>query len=183
MKLDAVAEKNGVEKIKTIGDCYMAAAGLPLANPTHALTMARFGLQVIQAIGEGDIKNPVTDEPLQVRAGMHSGSCVAGVIGSRKFAYDVWGDTVNTASRMESYGVPLRIHCSKDTQELIKDYFICEQRPPMEIKGKGVMQTYFVNGEREVAQRQSFCESRRGTASRSFSRSPTREAARTGSLS
>jgi len=146
--LDELAQTNNVEKIKTIGDCYMAAAGLPIASPNHALNIARFALQLLQVIGTGIFKNPATNNPIQVRVGIHSGEVVAGVLGHKKFAYDVWGDTVNTAARMESHGQPMRLHCSSDTYNLLKEDFVCEAREIMTIKGKGEMQTYFVVSER-----------------------------------
>lgn len=158
--MDDLAEKNGVEKIKTIGDCYMAAAGLPVQNPDHALALARFGLQVLTAIGLSELRDPSTDERIQLRFGMHSGPCVAGVIGQKKFAYDIWGDAVNTAARMESHGQPMRLHCSSDTYELLNEDFLCEAREPMNVKGKGQMQTYFVVGERGAPQAKSFLTSR-----------------------
>eukprot|EP00928_Gymnodinium_smaydae_P015495 TRINITY_DN1572_c1_g2_i1.p1 TRINITY_DN1572_c1_g2~~TRINITY_DN1572_c1_g2_i1.p1 ORF type:complete len:594 (+),score=68.89 TRINITY_DN1572_c1_g2_i1:181-1782(+) len=155
-KIDQLADENSVEKVKTIGDCYMAVAGVPLLNPTHAQTMARFGLQLVTMVGRGELRNPVTDQPIQVRVGIHSGPCVAGVIGHKKFAYDIWGDAVNTAARMESHGEPMRLHCSDDTYALLHNDFICQAREPMTVKGKGVMQTYFVLAERGGAQRKTF---------------------------
>jgi len=147
-RLDELAQTNNVEKIKTIGDCYMAAAGLPIASPNHAQNIARFGLQLLQVIGTGILKNPATHKPIQVRVGIHSGEVMAGVLGHKKFAYDVWGDTVNTAARMESHGLPMRLHCSSDTYNLLKEDFVCEAQEIMTIKGKGEMQTYFVVSER-----------------------------------
>lgn len=159
LKFDDLAVKNGAEKIKTIGDCYMAAAGLPLCSPDHAKTMARFGLQMLELVSSGQMRNPATYEPIRVRVGIHSGPCVAGVIGHKKFAYDIWGDTVNTASRMESHGDPMRLHCSSDTYDLIKDDFFCEAREMMQVKGKGSMQTYFVVKEKPAAIGKSFVAS------------------------
>jgi class 3 adenylate cyclase len=141
---DNLADANGLEKIKTIGDAFMAAAGLPNPHPLHAHAAARMALQMIDAVSMfcDDLGNP-----LQIRIGIHSGSCVAGVIGRRKFIYDVWGDCVNTASRMESHGEPMRVHCSQATADKIQLDFELESRGDMEIKGKGKMQTYFIKGE------------------------------------
>merc|ERR1719293_597120 len=104
----------------------------------------------------GDLKSPVTGQPIQVRLGIHSGPCVAGVIGHKKFAYDIWGDAVNTVARMESHGEPMRLHCSGDAHALLIDDFVCEAREPMTVKGKGLMQTYFVIAERPAARHKSF---------------------------
>lgn len=141
---DNLADANGLEKIKTIGDAFMAAAGLPNPHPLHAHAASRMALQMLDAVSmfcddQGD--------PLMIRIGIHSGSCVAGVIGRRKFIYDVWGDCVNTASRMESHGEPMKIHCSQQTADMIQLDFNLEARGEMEIKGKGKMVTYFVTGE------------------------------------
>lgn len=155
-RFDELAQDNDVEKIKTIGDCYMAAAGLPMVNENHAKTMARFGLQMLQVVGEGSLRNPVTNEPIQVRVGMHSGPCVAGIIGHKKFAYDIWGDAVNTASRMESSGEPMKLHCSQESYEFVRDDFVCQPRGKITVKGKGEMQTYFVVEEQTGAKGKSF---------------------------
>lgn len=155
-RFDELAQQNEVEKIKTIGDCYMAAAGLPMPNENHAKTMARFGLQMLEVVGMGNLRNPATDLPIQVRVGMHSGPCVAGIIGHKKFAYDIWGDAVNTAARMESHGEPMKLHCSQDSFELVRDDFQCQARERMNVKGKGEMQTYFVVSEKESADIKSF---------------------------
>ena len=141
---DNIADQNGLEKVKTIGDAYMSAGGLPNPHPLHAHAAARMGLQMLESVqmfcdDKGD--------PLLLRIGMHSGSCVAGVIGRRKFIYDVWGDCVNTASRMESHGEPMRVHCSQQTAERIQLDFELESRGELEIKGKGKMSTFFVLSE------------------------------------
>lgn len=142
---DNLADANGLEKIKTIGDAFMAAAGLPNPHPLHAHAAARMALQMTEAVSMfcDDLGNP-----LLIRIGLHSGSCVAGVIGRRKFIYDVWGDCVNTASRMESHGEPMRVHCSQETADKIQHDFELEYRGEMEIKGKGKMKTYFIVAEK-----------------------------------
>merc|ERR1711920_46975 len=99
---------------------------------------------MLALIRAGTFRSPASGDLIQVRVGIHSGPCVAGVIGHKKFAYDVWGDAVNTAARMESHGEPMRLHCSRDTWLLLGDDFDCIAREPMKIKGKGEMQTYFV---------------------------------------
>jgi len=122
------AKKLRVEKIKTIGDCYMAAVGLPEQNPMHAKAMAKFGLRLVECTKQGGdgrgkrFVHPATGLPVRIRVGLHSGSCVAGVIGKRKFAFDVWGDAVNTASRMESNCADNKVLCTAAT------FFECE--PP-----------------------------------------------------
>ena len=137
---DHLAQRHGLEKIKTIGDCYMAVAGLPDPREDHAqaaLAMARDMLREAEALARD------TGEPLQLRVGLSSGPVVAGVIGRSKFIFDLWGDTVNTASRMESHGRPGRIQCSEETARLL-DGVALEVREGVEVRGKGIMRVYLV---------------------------------------
>ena len=138
--LDTLADKYGVEKIKTIGDCYMVAAGVPTRRPNHAEVLTRMALEMRDFVGSHDFAG----RRLSLRIGINSGPVVAGVIGHRKFAYDLWGDAVNTASRMESHGEPDAIQITANTHQLIQDSFICEPRGPVEVKGKGAMQVWHV---------------------------------------
>ena len=140
---DRLAEKHGLEKIKTIGDAYMVVAGIPQPIANHASAMAHMALDMNEAIKAYAAK---TKSELLLRIGIASGSVVAGVIGEKKFIYDLWGDTVNTASRMESSGVPGRIHVTEATYLKLRDEFDLEQRPQIEIKGKGLMTTYLLVG-------------------------------------
>jgi adenylate cyclase len=140
---DALVDKFGVEKIETVGDEYMAACGVPRACPDHAQSLARMALKMCEYIA---VLPPREGRRLDIRIGIHSGPIVAGVIGRKKFAFELFGDTVNTASRMQSHGVPGKIHISQTTYELLKDDFICEPRGKVEIKGKGAMETWFVVG-------------------------------------
>jgi class 3 adenylate cyclase len=150
-KFDAIANQHGLEKIKTIGDAYMVAGGLPEPHPDHAAATAKMGLRMVDIVRE---TGEALGMPLQIRIGIHTGAAIAGVIGRHRFIYDVWGDTVNTASRMETYGLPNRVHISAATWLRVKDAFPCEPRGPTEIKGKGTMQTYLL-GDRRAAARPS----------------------------
>jgi adenylate cyclase len=145
-EFDKLAEKHGVEKIKTIGDAYMAVAGVPIPNEFHAEAVADMALDIMLAINNLAEKENL---PISIRAGIHTGYLTAGVIGEKKFAYDLWGDTVNTASRMESSGEPGRVQCSEATYRALKDTFDFEERGTIEVKGKGAMKTYFVLGRKK----------------------------------
>ena len=136
---DRMAEQFGVEKIKTIGDAYMVAGGVPEHTPDHALQVAQMALAM-----QKRMRAESNDRSLELRIGLHSGPVVAGVIGTRKFIYDLWGDTVNTAARMEAHGLPGRIHVSSATRDQLKDRFAYERRGVIEIKGKGPMETFFL---------------------------------------
>jgi adenylate cyclase len=133
-RLDRLADQHGLEKIKTIGDAYMVAAGVPEAMPKHAEAMADFALG---AMAEIEKVAPLQSTSIQLRIGVHSGPVVAGVIGKKKFIYDLWGETVNRASRMESHGVPGEIQVSDATKRLLDEDFVFEDRGMLEIKGIG----------------------------------------------
>lgn len=143
-EFDTVANRYGLEKIKTIGDCYMVAGGVPVTSDDHTERTAHASLDMLKVFQQ--IKSNWNMD-FGIRIGMHVGSIVAGVIGQNKFVYDLWGDTVNTASRMESHGIPGRINCSQDIYEKIKDKFIFEDRGESEVKGKGIMRMFFLNGK------------------------------------
>ncbi|MBK9249542.1 MAG: tetratricopeptide repeat protein [Ignavibacteria bacterium] len=160
---DALAEKHGLEKIKTIGDAYMVVSGAPIQRKDHAEAMANFALEMVEAMKE--FRSISTGEEIQLRIGIHSGEVVAGVIGKKKFAYDLWGDAVNTSSRMESHGEPGKIHVSEEFLKkllMVNGKWLIDDaddfssltinhlpltiipRGEMAIKGKGTMKTYFL---------------------------------------
>jgi class 3 adenylate cyclase len=139
VSFDELVEERGLEKIKTIGDAYMAVGGLPDPLEGHAVRVVDLGIEMIRAISER------RDGPaINLRIGVHSGPVAGGVIGRRRFAFDVWGDTVNLASRLEQQGVAGRVHISEATGSLIRDRFTVQPRGPVELRGHGAMNTFFV---------------------------------------
>jgi adenylate cyclase len=142
---DGYVQELGLEKIKTVGDEYMVAAGVPHPRPDHAHAIAELALRIQEHCSQQLFEG----RDLRMRIGINSGPVVAGIVGTHKFAYDLWGDVVNTASRMESHGVAGSIQISGATHELIGDSFVCEPRGTIEVKGKGEMDTYFLVGRRE----------------------------------
>jgi adenylate cyclase len=143
---DALADRYGVEKIKTIGDAYMVAAGVPVPRPDHAQALAAMALDLRELVAR---RSHETGQRLELRIGINSGPVVAGVIGRRKFIYDLWGDAVNTASRMESHGVPGEIQVTDGTYERIRDEFVCRPRGLVEVKGKGAVRAWYLVSRRE----------------------------------
>jgi class 3 adenylate cyclase/HAMP domain-containing protein len=143
--LDKLAIKHGIEKIKTIGDCYMVVAGIPDRCPTHAQQIADFAMDMQQTLAEYSERSGRT---LSMRTGMHTGTVVAGIVGSSKFAYDLWGDVVNVASRMESTSEPGRIQASDSVRVRLADDYDFEPRGDIDIKGKGIMHTWYLIGKR-----------------------------------
>ncbi|MBI1288916.1 MAG: tetratricopeptide repeat protein [Flavobacteriales bacterium] len=142
---DNICGKYGIEKIKTIGDAYMAAGGLPSPNTTHAQDVVKAALEMREFVEKGKRDKVAKGLPFfEIRIGVHTGPVVAGIVGVKKFQYDIWGDTVNTASRMESSGEAGKVNISQTTYELVKDQFTCEYRGEVEAKGKGKLKMYFV---------------------------------------
>ena len=145
-KFDEIAKRHRLEKIKTIGDSYMAVGGVPTENQTHAVDCVLAGLEIERMVTDLREKAMAANRPYwQIRVGIHTGELVAGVVGSEKFSYDVWGDTVNTASRCESSGVAGRVNISATTYELVKEFFDCEYRGKVTAKNKGEIEMYFVD--------------------------------------
>lgn len=143
-RFDQLAERYDLEKIKTIGDAYMIVGGVPTPRGDHAEAIADMALDMLEAIRQF---RQDEDQPFDIRIGIHTGSVVAGIIGMKKFAYDLWGDTVNTASRMESHGLPGSIQISDVTYGYLKDKYLLEDRGKVWVKGKGDMNTYLLKGK------------------------------------
>lgn len=145
-KFDEIIDSYGLEKIKTIGDAYMAAGGIPMENKNHALQCVKAAREMLLFIDE---RNRKSSYRWEMRVGLHSGDVIAGVVGQRKFTYDLWGETVIVASRMESAGEEGKVNISSTTHELVKDFYDCEYRGKIIAEGKGKVDMYFINYEQE----------------------------------
>lgn len=149
---DKIALKYGIEKIKTIGDAYMCVGGLPVANETHAYDVVRAGIEMQEFVKNYNLTLATRGlSDLAIRIGIHTGPVVAGIVGSTKFAYDIWGDTVNLAARMESGGAAGQVNISRTTYEQVKDRFSFEERGKIVVKNKGALEMYFVDSKVETA--------------------------------
>jgi class 3 adenylate cyclase/tetratricopeptide (TPR) repeat protein len=145
-KFDAIMEKYGLEKIKTVGDAYMCAGGLPFPTEDHAYKMVLAAFEIAEFVNESKKQHSPDQTRFEIRIGISTGPLVAGVVGIKKFAYDIWGDTVNIASRMETNSEPGKVNISEYTYQIVKDFFDCEYRGEIEVKNRGMMKMYFVNG-------------------------------------
>jgi class 3 adenylate cyclase len=150
---DEIIEKYDLEKIKTMGDGYLCAGGIPIANKTNPIDVIKAGLAMIDFMNDLKKQKEANNEPIwEVRVGIHTGPLVAGVIGKNKFAFDIWGDTVNVASRLEASGEPGKVNISGDTYELVKSYFKCSYRGKIFAKNKGEIDMYFVESKASFLQ-------------------------------
>jgi class 3 adenylate cyclase len=147
-QFDELARRHRVEKIKTIGDCYMAVCGVPDPRFDHATALAEMALEMIECLKQFNTSHSTS---VRIRIGMNTGAAVAGVIGRSKFIYDMWGDTVNTASRMESTGLPNRVQVTEQMQRALAAQFDFEERGEVEIKGKGRLRTWLLVGRKSSA--------------------------------
>jgi len=140
-KFDEIMEKHNCERIKTIGDAFMAVCGIPEENPEHAFNIINAAGEILEYLNEHNRRARI---PWKVRIGIHSGSAVGAIVGTKKYIYDIFGDSVNTASRMESNSEPMKINVSESTWDLVKDKYKFEKREPVMVKGKGLMNMYFL---------------------------------------
>ena len=144
---DRIMSKYGIEKIKTIGDAYMCVSGLPKANINHAENMIHAAMEMVNFINSHKAQRIADNKPFfEIRIGINTGNVVAGIVGIKKFAFDIWGDTVNIAARMESSSEPGKINISSSTYDLVKSHFKCDYRGKIEAKNKGAIDMYFVAG-------------------------------------
>lgn len=146
-RFDDLANKHGLEKIKTLGDAFMVAGGMPDPQPDHAVRVANMALDMVSATQSFASE---MGENLQLRIGIHTGPVVAGVIGTKKPFYDVWGDTVNTAARLETYGTKGKIQVTSETKRILEDHFDFEERGKVQIKGKGDLNLWYLEGHRNA---------------------------------
>jgi adenylate cyclase len=155
-KFDAIIEKYDLEKIKTLGDSYMCAGGLPFPTEDHAYKMILVAQEILEFVQHSNRENPLNHTRFNIRIGINTGPVVAGVVGTKKFAYDIWGDTVNIASRMESNSARGKINISENTFAIVKDSFDCEYRGEVEVKNRGMMKMYFVNSTNHIDEKPKF---------------------------
>ncbi len=148
-EFDDVSSKHGLEKIKTVGDSYMCACGLPTANPAHAVNVIRAAMEMIDLVTR-ELRSPNGLSHFEIRIGVHTGPVVAGIVGIKKWQYDIWGDTVNIASRMETNSEPGRINISETTYQEIREHFACTYRGEIEVKNHGALKMYFVDRPADV---------------------------------
>jgi class 3 adenylate cyclase len=157
---DSLMETYNLEKLKTIGDSYMCAGGIPVINKTHPIDSVLAALEIQAFMKQiNSIKKDLGDPYWELRLGIHTGPLVAGVLGLKKFAYDVWGETVNTASRMESSGTPGMVNISSATYMIVKDFFECEYRGKVQAKNQGEVEMYYVTGIKKDLSINSDCKS------------------------
>ena len=152
---DKIIGKYGLEKIKTIGDAYMCAGGLPFPSEDHPRKVIAAAQEILEFMESVDNKNDPEIAHFETRIGINTGPVVAGVVGTRKFAYDIWGDTVNVAARMESNSKPGKINISQNTYDLVKEHYDCSFRGKIDVKNHGNMKMYYVNGRKKPKREKS----------------------------
>ncbi|MCP4234966.1 MAG: adenylate/guanylate cyclase domain-containing protein [Aestuariibacter sp.] len=144
---DAITERHNCERLKTIGDAYFSVCGMPTSDDKHAQNIARSALEMVGYLHE---RNQTAKLQWKLRIGLHTGPVVGGVVGTKKYIYDAFGDTINIASRMEAHSEPMKINTSRDVRELLQNSFRFSPRPPAQVKGKGTMEMYFLDAENDA---------------------------------